>query len=162
MDDDGGGTISIDELADFVERGTATFGTSEGAKPKWAGVDIPSPATATAAAEEEPLSSADHAESVKRWEKALVTKDQQIQLITKQNEQLRANLSQFEAEMQVLSQTLMGRDSELQKRVREIKKRDDEINRLKVCACVCVGACVCVRVCMCVCVRVCACVCVYV
>ena len=25
LDDDGGGTLSIDELADFVERGTATF-----------------------------------------------------------------------------------------------------------------------------------------
>ena len=25
LDDDGGGTLSIDELADFVERGSATF-----------------------------------------------------------------------------------------------------------------------------------------
>ena len=46
LDDDGGGTLSIDELADFVERGTATFGTSEGVAEggaKWGGVAIEKP-----------------------------------------------------------------------------------------------------------------------
>ena len=58
-------------------------------------------------------------------------KDKQIALVSLQNEQLRASLGQMEAEMQVLSQTLMGKDSDLQKLTRVIKKKDDEIARLK-------------------------------
>jgi Ca2+-binding EF-hand superfamily protein len=47
LDDDGGGTLSIDELADFVERGTATFfsGPPEG------GAAAPADAAAPAAAD---------------------------------------------------------------------------------------------------------------
>ena len=41
LDDDGGGTLSIDEIADFVERGTATFYNDEvGEGSSWGGVKI--------------------------------------------------------------------------------------------------------------------------
>mmetsp|Transcript_65601 Transcript_65601/g.148029 ORF Transcript_65601/g.148029 Transcript_65601/m.148029 type:complete len:631 (+) Transcript_65601:32-1924(+) len=71
------------------------------------------------------------AESVKRWDKELVIRDRQIIIVSTQNEQLRSSMGRLEAEMQQIQNVLLGKESALQAKARELIKKDDEIRKLK-------------------------------
>ena len=128
LDDDGSMSLSIDELADFVERGTATFfsGPSDDAAP------APAPDESQALAFPGGMNDPNLPLVLRLRDDAIVSKDRQIAVISGQNDQLRGSLEQMEAEIASMLETLVGKDRELQKQQRTLDKRERELSRLRV------------------------------